>query len=470
MTKSEPNGEPVVRARMCLLVIFLAAVLCLSACRSQPPTSTPTSTLPPLSTPTPTISPTTTASPTATQTPVPTLAFPKIVRQPGAVTMDAWAPWAGQTLTATLSYDPSSLNLWQVDYRTQDLSQLDLRYALNDLLAAATFDDRTIWPPANKMPFGFSPSRILETGKDPGLGVRALHARGITGQGVGIAIIDQPLLVDHQEYRDQLRLYEEFLFFHDSANQQAASMHGGAVASLAVGKTVGVAPAADLYFIAADLASGQDASGNYRYDFTKAAQAIRRILEINQQLPSDRKIRVISMSFGWADTLTGYEDITAAVAEARAQGVFVVCAYPAMEQTYGFTLYGLERAPTADPNLFVSYSRYHACDLYGDRLHGCQAGVLLVPMNSRTTASPMGQDEYVFYRMGGESWTMPYLAGMYALAAQVDPGITPERFWELALQTGRTLDISGSSGSFQVGPILDPAGLIDALGKEAGSR
>jgi hypothetical protein len=95
---------------------------------------------------------------------------------------------------------------------------------------------------------------------------------------------------------------------------------------------------------------------------------------------------------------------------------------------------------------------------------------LLVPMNSRTTASPMGQDEYVFYRMGGESWTMPYLAGMYALAAQVDPGITPERFWELALQTGRTLDISGSSGSFQVGPILDPAGLIDALGKEAGSR
>jgi subtilisin family serine protease len=460
---------PAGRTRTSVSLAFLAVLLCLSACRSQLPTSTPTFTVPPLSTPALAISPSATGSPTATQTPFPTFAFPKIDRQPAVVTMEDWAPWAGRTLTATLSYDPTSLDLWQMDYRTQDLSQLDLRYALNDLLAAATFDDRTIWPPANKLPFGFDPRRILETGKDPGLGVRALHTRGITGQGVGIAIIDQPLLVDHQEYRDQLRLYEEF-FFHNSANQQIASMHGGAVASLAVGKSIGVAPEADLYFIAADLASGKDASGNYLYDFTEVAQAVRRILEINQQLPSDRKIRVISMSFGWASRYAGYEALSAAVAEARLQGVFIVSAYPAMEQVYGFKLYGLERQPLFDPDLFVSYSRTQFCAIYADRFPPCQAGTLLVPSSSRTAASPMGEDEYVFYRMGGESWTMPYIAGMYALAAQVDPQITPERFWELALQTGRTLDISGSSGSFQVGPILDPTGLIEAVGKEAGNR
>ena len=248
------------------------------------------------------------------------------------------------------------MDIWQVDYRTQNLAQLDLRNSLNNLLMAY-FDDRTVWPPASKMPPGFDPQYIMGLGKDPGLEVRSLHASGITGKGVGIAIIDQPLLVDHQEYRDQLRLYEELLFFPDSENQQAATMHAGAVASLAVGKTVGVAPQADLYFIAADVASGQDASGNYLYDFTKAAQAIRRILEINQQLPSDRKIRVISMSFGWAAKFTGYEAISAAVAEARAQGVFIVAAYPVMQQINGFNLYGMERVPLADPNLFVSYSR-----------------------------------------------------------------------------------------------------------------
>jgi hypothetical protein len=84
-------------------------------------------------------------------------------------------------------------------------------------------------------------------------------------------------------------------------------------------------------------------------------------------------------------------------------------------------------------------------------------------MNSRTTASPMGKDEYVFYRMGGEGWAMPYLAGMYTLAAQVDPTITPERFWELALQTGRTIDIHNSYGSYQLGPVLNPVELIQAL-------
>jgi hypothetical protein len=86
-------------------------------------------------------------------------------------------------------------------------------------------------------------------------------------------------------------------------------------------------------------------------------------------------------------------------------------------------------------------------------------------MNSRTTASPMGKDEYAFYRMGSESWTIPYLAGMYALAAQVDPEITPERFWELALQTGRSVNITGTSGIYTLGPVLDPEGLVEELEK-----
>jgi hypothetical protein len=446
--------------------LFLVAALCLSACRSKPhpPTAEPTRWVAsPAPSPTVSPSPTITISPTATRTPTLAITLPKIDRYPRAVTIEDWAPWAGQTLTTTLKYDPTSLDIWQMDYRTQDLSQLDFRYSLNDLLLAF-FDDRTVWPPADKLPFGFNPQRIMELGKNPGLGVRSLHARGITGKGIGIAIIDMPLLVDHQEYIEQLQLYEE-LYFYEEAYQQPAQMHGAQVASLAVGRTAGVAPEADLYFIAVDLASGQDASGNDQFDFTKAAQAIRRILEINQQLPSDRKIRVISMSFGWADQFPGYEEISAAVAEARAAGVFIICAYPAMDQIYGFKLSGLERSPLADPDLATSYSRLHYCDLYADSLHMCQAGRLLVPMSSRTTASPMGQEEYVFYRMGGEGIIIPYLAGIYALAAQVDPEITPERFWELALETGSSLNITGSAGIYTLGPVLDPEGVVEALEK-----
>lgn len=50
---------------------------------------------------------------------------------------------------------------------------------------------------------------LMESGKNPGLGIRKLHKEGITGKGIGIAIIDQALLIDHVEYKEQLKMYEE---------------------------------------------------------------------------------------------------------------------------------------------------------------------------------------------------------------------------------------------------------------------
>jgi hypothetical protein len=39
----------------------------------------------------------------------------------------------------------------------------------------------------------------MELGKDPGLNVRALHEQGITGERIGIGVIDMALLTDHSE-------------------------------------------------------------------------------------------------------------------------------------------------------------------------------------------------------------------------------------------------------------------------------
>jgi hypothetical protein len=88
---------------------------------------------------------------------------------------------------------------------------------------------------------------------------------------------------------------------------------------------------------------------------------------------------------------------------------------------------------------------------------------LLIPMDSRTTASASGVDEYVFYRRGGWSWATPYIAGVYALAAQVDPEITPERFWSLAMKTGKTIELEHEGQTIPLGPIVDPVALTDAL-------
>lgn len=376
--------------------------------------------------------------------PLPTpLILPQIKDHP------APADWQRGAMTTVPTYDPDSSEIWQMDLRSYDVSALDLRASVDDLLHA-DFDSRTVWPTAGRMPPDFDRERILALGKNPGLGVHELHAQGITGRGVSIAIIDQSLLTEHQEYIDQLQWYET-----SDGGVSMASMHGAAVASIAVGKTVGVAPEADLYYIG--VSGGLEILFPYYHSY---AQGIRRILQINEQLPQDQKIRVISISLGWSRQGSGYYDVVAAVEEAKAQGILVVCS--SIEKAYGFKFHGLGRFPLADPDAFGAYEPgtwwakwFYDGDRFSDRL--------LVPMDSRTTASPTGADEYVFYRQGGWSWAIPYIAGVYALAAQVDPTITPERFWGLAMETGRTIELEHDGKVVSLGPIIDPVTLVDAL-------
>jgi LysM repeat protein len=127
--------------------------------------------------------------------------FPKIDRRPRAVTVEDWAAWGyGQALSALPIDDPAVPNIWKLDLRGRDLSKLNLRNALDAFLNAATFDYHTIWPNPDQLPPGFDPDMVMGFGKNPGLGIRALHEQGFTGQGIGIAIISpDPLLVEHQE-------------------------------------------------------------------------------------------------------------------------------------------------------------------------------------------------------------------------------------------------------------------------------
>jgi hypothetical protein len=223
---------------------------------------------------------------------------------------------------------------------------------------------------------------------------------------------------------------------------------------------VGVAPQADLYYIGSWTGDWGAGTNDFTWNFKYYAQAIRRILEINRQLPAGSKIRAIAMQVGWSPDQAGYDDINQAVKEARAAGVFV--ASSSIEQIYGFKFNGLGRPPLGDPDQFASYEpgMFWAGRISSDSQ---LTGRLLVPMDSRTTASPGGAGEYAFYRQGGWSWSIPYIAGVYTLAAQVDPAITPDRFWELALQTGKTIQITRDGKAVSMGPILDPLALVAAL-------
>ncbi len=380
--------------------------------------------------------------------------LPKIDRRPSP------ADFGRGVLSALPAYDPKSQRQWQVDLRGYDLSGLELRTATADLMFA-DFDSKTKWPPSDRMPRDYDWTRIMDLGKDPGLGVRQLHAQGVTGRGVGIAIVDQPLIVDHSEYADQLRLYEEI----NVAPETGSQMHGAAVASIAVGKTTGVAPEADLYYIGSWTGDWGVGPNRFTDNFIYYAEAIRRILQIDALLPANRKIRVISLQIGWAPEQKGYKEITAAVSDAKAAGLLVVSS--SLEETFGWRFHGLGRQPLKDPNRAVSYepglfwsSRYYSND---PRAKDSFANRLLIPMDSRTTAGPCGPDDYVFYRQGGWSWAIPYIAGLYALAVQVKPTTTPDEFWNTALATAKDINLAHDGTVFRFGRIVDPPALIARL-------
>lgn len=141
-------------------------------------------------------------------------------------------------------------------------------------------------------------------------------------------------------------------------------------------------------------------------------------------------------------------------------GLLVICS--SVEEVHGFRFHGLGRDPLADPDDPNSYQpgRWWAAGFFSGQV---PRGALLVPMDSRSAASPHGPEEYVFYRSGGWCWSIAYIAGMYALEAQVRPDITPDVFWSTALSTGTTIQIDHDGRTYSLGPILDPEALGGAL-------
>lgn len=353
-------------------------------------------------------------------------------------------------------YNGNSTMPFERDLINYDPSGLDLRNNLIELLHS-DFDSKTNWP--KSIPDGFNPDSIMELGKNPGLNVRKLHEVGITGKGVGIAIIDKALLVDHIEYRDQLRMYEEI---HGLRNERA-SMHGPAVASIAVGKTVGVAPEADLYFISSDdgtifnrikyiLFKNRDINPKWR------VKSIYRVLEINRTLPLDKKIRVLSISSG-----SYRRNFLKAIEDAGKEGLFVISS--SLSYPHNLRFSGLGRDCLTDPDNILSYfpGSFWSNTFYKSPDNFKIDSTLMVPMDSRCTASQSGKSSYAFYSLGGLSWSIPYIAGLYALACQVKPSVIPQEFWNKALETGDEIKIEKNNKVYKLGKIVNPVKLIESL-------
>jgi len=342
------------------------------------------------------------------------------------------------------------------DLRGKDLSREDLSQVSTDILTTAQFDTETIWPNIEKLPAGFNPEKFLEEGKNPGLGIKELHQQGIDGRGVVVAIIDHKLDIDHPEYRDSLIDCKEY----GPAEEEPISMHGPAVASLLVGKDCGVALGAKLCYYAVPSHSG-------KRDFTYNTKALIDIIENNKNLASDKKVRVVSCSIGYRVDVseTGLDEYAKALQLAKDSGIFVV---DVLGDKVGVNFSG--GGSPEDKDNFESYSywlskrgqeREILLSQSPDKIFqiirrdGLEASLtdsalrdkisaklkarereIIIPSDYRTVASSSRKRNQFFYEgKGGLSWSVPYLAGIFALALQVNPSIKQEEIAEIIDKT-----------------------------------
>jgi len=162
-----------------------------------------------------------------------------------------------------------------------DISHLDLRAQANagEVLPFVQFNLNTVWPPKDKMPVGFDPLKVLEAAKNPGLGIEDLHKLGITGKGIGIGIMDLPIFTKNIEFKDRIKLYKPF---GDTGIKAAAN--SCALVSALVGKSMGVAPEADVYYAAVAAE---------KLDVLCYSNAMDWFIELNNTLPKEKKIRIV---------------------------------------------------------------------------------------------------------------------------------------------------------------------------------
>lgn len=262
---------------------------------------------------------------------------------------------------------------------------------------------------------------IMENGKNPGLGIRALHEKGITGEGVSVAIIDESIFLEPTEFADRIVDYYEC-----HGVQSQGGMHGNAVTSILAGKTCGVAPSVKVYYVAAP--SGLT-------DSTYWAEGLNWIIDKNESLPEKDKIRVVSVSANLSGTDCDFENQEKwedAVARAKAAGILVISCSVGTDTHFtsgGYYDY-------ADPdNIEKARNGWWSYGQSGPE--PTQEGVISVPVNFRTTVEQYDAGDFFFRYggQGGESWGVPYAAGVLALGWQINPQLSPEEIKKILIDS-----------------------------------
>lgn len=301
--------------------------------------------------------------------------------------------------------DIRNISLAGIDFTNQD-----------ELVKTLWFSQKTSWPESVNSLTSGNPERLIRDAMNPGLGVRELHQQGITGEGVKVAIIDQPMYTNHPEFEGKIAAYRDF-----NCNS-GESMHGPAVTSLLNGENIGTAPGTQVYYAAVPSWLG---------DAKYYADALNWIIEENKKLAGDDKIRVVSVSAapsGEGSPFTkNNETWDRACEEAERSGILVLdcTGHKGIIAPCTFDIDNPEDIEKCTPGF------------PGAPIRDSMGKKIFVPTSPRTTAEQYTKTNfsYQYTGRGGLSWAIPYCSGVLAMGWQVNPELTQDEIVEILFKT-----------------------------------
>lgn len=351
----------------------------------------------------------------------------------------------------------------------QDVSKLDLSELSKEKFRRLSFDTNTKF--SQEQIEKFEPFKLLEKGKQFGLNLELLHLAGITGKGVNVAMIDWNHNISNVEMLNtdgttKVKLYDNSLVPDEQKLDDG--FHGKVPAALLCGSTIGVAPESNLYFFAKEREN----------NFEQITKILDKIQNLQQQ---GHNISIVSMSFGIPEEFTrnyikdfeilnsrnfnvnysfemqrsNYLDINnpsnfelenpPITKQEFEKGVNNVNQkYNELQLTIDTLKQKLEKSNSIQEienikseimlkekeqnNLpkFLSTNYETIIDLY-------YKNKIYVPCGGRTI--PQIGDGYKYDGTTCASWIIPQVAGLFALAKQLNPLLTFEEFTQISRET-----------------------------------
>ena len=252
----------------------------------------------------------------------------------------------------------------------------------------------------------------------------------LTGKGRIIAVIDQPLWQDHPAYCENINS-----FIGDPI--KGLSQHGAAVMSIVVGD-IGIATDAKVVYCAIETWNGRE---RLLKNHAKALQNLSAYVE------AGNPIDVVTTSHGWMSNEQGASDNDAIISWFETNNIPVFSTndrfiYPCGNQGAAHFL--------------------QECDFVSSHVDG----QVSIPVDNRLLAHKseediISNDGNLYYRMaiGGLSWAVPFVTGLFALAREANPSISRQDFLNILLKTARRVDFGGNHHL----PVADMKNLCEEL-------